>query len=146
MHNQNQVEQKEILKRLKIEGFRLTRARKSIVDLLSLRSISLSLTDIKKNLEKSNVRADRTTIYREILFLKKQGVICEIPVGGGRKGYKVCRDAHHHHHLICIRCHKVEEIVFKRSLLSQENEISQRKDFKVLDHLLEFYGLCGDCQ
>lgn len=145
MHNQNQVEQKEILKRLKIEGFRLTRARKSIVDLLSLRSISLSLTDIKKNLEKSNVRADRTTIYREILFLKKQGVICEIPVGGGRKGYKVCRDAHHHH-LICIRCNKVEEIVFKRSLLSQENEISQRKDFKVLDHLLEFYGLCGDCQ
>ena len=145
MHNQNQVEQKEILKRLKIEGFRLTRARKSIVDLLSLRSISLSLTDIKKNLEKSNVRADRTTIYREILFLKKQGVICEIPVGGGRKGYKVCRDTHHHH-LICIRCNKVEEMVFKKTLAPQETEISQRKDFKVLDHLLEFYGLCGDCQ
>jgi Fur family ferric uptake transcriptional regulator len=143
--NETRIEHKEIVKKLRTEGFRLTRARKSIVNLLSLRSIPLSLTDIKKNLEKRNVRADRTTIYREILFLKKRGVICEIPVGGGRKGYKVCQDEHHHH-LICVRCNKVEEMIFKKTLAPQETEISQRKDFKVLDHLLEFYGLCEDCQ
>jgi len=143
--NKNQIENEEILKKLKGEGFRLTRARKSIVDLLSVGSIPLSLTNLKKNLEKRNVRVDRTTIYREILFLKNQGVICEIPVGNGRKGYKVCQGAHHHH-LICIRCNKVEEIVLKNTLDSQEKEIARQKIFKVFDHLLEFYGLCGDCQ
>jgi Fur family ferric uptake transcriptional regulator len=143
--NKNQIQDKRIVKKLRGGGFRLTQARKSIVDLLSFGNVPLSLTDIKNNLEKRNVRADRTTVYREILFLKKQGVICEIPVGGGRKGYKVCREAHHHH-LICVRCNKVEEIAFKETLAKQEREIFLRKDFKVLDHLLEFYGLCGDCQ
>jgi Fur family ferric uptake transcriptional regulator len=143
--NKNQIENEEILKKLRDEGFRLTRARQSIIDILSTGNVPLSLTDVKKNLIKKGVRADRTTIYREILFLKKQEVICEIPVGSGRKGYKICQDAHHHH-LICVRCNKVEEMIFKKTLAPLETEISQRKDFKVLDHLLEFYGLCGDCR
>jgi Fur family ferric uptake transcriptional regulator len=142
---ETQIEHKEILRKLRTEGFRLTRARQSIIDLLSSSNVPLSLTDIKKSLEKKHIKADRTTIYREVLFLKGKKMICEIPVGGGRKGYRVCQDAHHHH-LICVRCNKVEEMVFKKTLAPQETEISQRKDFKVLDHLLEFYGLCGDCR
>lgn len=145
MFNENRIEHKEILKKLRTEGFRLTRARQSIIDLLSASNVPLSLTDVKKNLVKKGVRADRTTIYREVLFLKGKKMICEIPIGMGKRGYKVCQDEHHHH-LICVRCNKVEEMVFKKTLAPQENEISQRKDFKVLDHLLEFYGLCGDCQ
>lgn len=133
------------MKKLRNEGFRLTRARQSIVDLLTTSNAPLSLTDIKKNLEERDVKADRTTIYREVLFLKGKKMLCEIPIGGGKRGYKVCQD-NHHHHLICVRCGKVEPVVFRKTLSSQENEISQRKDFKVLDHLLEFYGLCGDCQ
>ncbi len=145
MLNKNRVEPKEILKKLRGNGFRITTARKSIIEILSLKHDAVTLTELKKHLETRNVRADRTTIYREILFLKKQGTICEIPIGGGKKGYKICEDGHHHH-LICIRCNKVEEVVFKRGLSSQENEIAQKYNFKVLDHLLEFYGLCGSCQ
>jgi Fur family ferric uptake transcriptional regulator len=143
--NENRIEHKEILKKLRTEGFRLTRARQSIIDILSTGNVPLSLTDVKKNLVKKGVKADRTTIYREVLFLKAKKMLCEIPIGGGKRGYKVCQD-NHHHHLICVRCNKVEPVVFRKTLLSQENEISQQKDFKVLDHLLEFYGLCGDCQ
>jgi Fur family ferric uptake transcriptional regulator len=145
MLNGNCVEHEGIMKKLRTEGFRLTRARQSIIDILSTSNVPLSLTDIKKNLEKKDVRADRTTVYREVLFLRGKKMICEIPVRRGRKGYKVCQGAHHHH-LICVRCNKVDEMVFKKTLVPQETEISQRKDFKVLDHLLEFYGLCRDCQ
>jgi Fur family ferric uptake transcriptional regulator len=145
MFKETQIGHKEILKKLRTDGFRLTRARQSIIDILSTGNVPLSLTDVKKNLIKKGVRADRTTIYREVLFLKGKKMLCEIPIGGGKRGYKVCQD-NHHHHLICVRCGKVEPVVFRKTLSSQENEISQRKDFKVLDHLLEFYGLCGDCQ
>ena len=145
MLNKNQIEPKEILKKLRGNGFRITPARKSIIDILSVKHDTFSLTELKKHLETRNVRADRTTIYREILFLKKQGTICEIPIGGGKKGYKICENGHHHH-LICIRCNKVEEIVLKNALVPQEKEIARQRGFKVLEHLLEFYGLCGDCQ
>ena len=121
MFNKNRIEHKDVLKKLRTDGFRLTRARKSIVDLLSFGSIPLSLTDIKKNLEKRDIWADRTTIYREILFLKKRGAICEIPVGGGRKGYKVCQDAHHHH-LICVRVQSVEEYGIQKNLVTRTGD------------------------
>jgi len=137
--------EQKILRNLKADGYRLTRVRKTLVDSLSKTHTPLSMPDLKMSLSEQGVPCDRTTIYREILFLKKRGVICEIPFGRGRKGYKACQDTHHHH-LICVRCNKVEEIVLKKTLVQQENEISQRRDFKVLDHLLEFYGLCGDCQ
>ncbi|MBM4306513.1 MAG: transcriptional repressor [Deltaproteobacteria bacterium] len=145
MLNKNRVEPKEILKKLRGNGFRITPARKSIIDILSVKHDAVSLTELKKHLETRNVRADRTTIYREILFLKQQGTICEIPIGGGKKGYKICEDGHHHH-LICIRCNRVEEIVLKNTLALQEKKIARQRGFQVLDHLLEFYGFCGDCQ
>jgi Fur family ferric uptake transcriptional regulator len=143
--NGNRIEHKAVVEKLRAEGFRLTRARQSIIEALSTGTVPLSLTDIKKSLEKRHIKADRTTVYREVLFLKGKKMLCEIPIGGGKRGYKVCQDKHHHH-LICIRCNRVEPVAFKRTLSSQENEISQRRDFKVLHHLLEFYGLCGDCQ
>jgi Fe2+ or Zn2+ uptake regulation protein len=146
MFSQSRIEHEEIVKKLRTEGFRLTRARQSIIDILSTGNVPLSLADIKKNLEKKDVKVDRATIYREVLFLKGKKMLCEIPIGGGKRGYKVCQDNHHHHHLICVRCGKAEPVVFRKTLSSQENEISQRKDFKVLYHLLEFYGLCEDCQ
>jgi Fe2+ or Zn2+ uptake regulation protein len=143
--NERRIEHKQILKKLRSEGFRLTRARQSIIDLLSSSNVPLSLTDIKKSLDKKHIKADRTTIYREILFLKGKKMLCEITIGGSKRGYKFCED-NHHHHLICVRCNRVEPIVFRKTLLSQENEISQQSNFKVLGHLLEFYGLCGDCR
>lgn len=145
MPHSNQIQQNPLLRKLKIQGYRLTKVRQFIVDLLVNSQAPVSLSEIKENLTRNNIRADRTTIYREVIFLKGKKMICEIPVGGSKRGYKVCQDEHHHH-LICVRCNKAEPMVFKKTLLSQENEISQRKDFKVLDHLLEFYGLCGDCQ
>ncbi len=135
----------KILLRLQKQGFRLTRARRAIIDLLIKKQTFLSLADLKKGLERKKVRADRTTLYREILFLKQQGMICEIPMGGGKKGYKICEDGHHHH-LICIRCNKVEEIALKNTLAPQEKEIARLRGFMVLEHLLEFYGFCKDCQ
>lgn len=134
-----------IVKKLRQKGFRITPARKTIIDILSEKQYTVSLSELKKHLDARNVRADRTTLYREILFLKKQGKICEIPIGGGKKAYKICKEGHHHH-LICLRCHRVEEFILKNLLASQEREIVRRKGFKVLDHHLEFYGFCKDCQ
>lgn len=135
----------EIVKKLRKEGFRITPVRKAIIDILSEKPSTLSLLDIKHCLQTKGIKADRTTLYRELLFLKRQGTLCEIPNGKGKKGYKICEEGHHHH-LICLRCQRVEEVFLKKSMASVEREIVRRKSFKVLDHLLEFYGFCRDCQ
>jgi len=52
---------------------------------------------------------------------------------------------HKHHHLICINCGKVEEA--EEDLLEAlESKIESSKGFKVIDHIVKFYGLCKECQ
>jgi len=57
----------------------------------------------------------------------------------------------HHHHLVCIGCDTVidytdfidEEI----ELLGQtEKGLSKKFNFKITNHLIQFYGLCKRCQ
>ncbi|AEH45137.1 ferric uptake regulator, Fur family [Thermodesulfatator indicus DSM 15286] len=51
----------------------------------------------------------------------------------------------HHDHLICTNCGKIEEFYFPK-LEETQNEIARLYGFKPLDHRLEIYGLCRECQ
>ncbi|WP_456370384.1 transcriptional repressor [Thermodesulfatator atlanticus] len=51
----------------------------------------------------------------------------------------------HHDHLICTKCGKIEEF-FLPSLEKMQEEIARKFGFKPLDHRMEIYGLCRNCQ
>lgn len=133
-----------ILHGLRKKGHRLTRVRRALVELLTADSSPLSALDLLGSLEEKGIRVNRTTVYRELGFLRDQRVIHEIQFGDGKMRYRICPDIHHHH-VICLGCSRVEEIVAEGDLERQEREISTGLDFRVLYHTLEFFGLCSDC-
>ena len=51
----------------------------------------------------------------------------------------------HHDHLICTKCGRIQEFFLPR-LESLQEEIAREYGFKPLDHRLEIYGLCAECQ
>jgi len=51
----------------------------------------------------------------------------------------------HHHHLICLECDKVEDVELANDLNEIEKRILQKNGFKIINHTLEFYGLCKQC-
>jgi Fur family ferric uptake transcriptional regulator len=134
----------QVLRNLQTGGHRLTRVRKALIQVFSKTDIPLSMGDLKKRLS-DEIQCDRTTIYREILFLEKKKIIRAIPFGDGKKRYKMCPD-HHHHHIICLRCGKAKDVVLRRGLVRHESMISRLHQFKIAYHTLEFFGLCSDCQ
>jgi Fur family ferric uptake transcriptional regulator len=135
----------QVLRDLKTEGHRLTKVRRALIDILSKTDIPLSKTDLKRSLSKERIQCDRTTIYREILFLEKKKIIRAIPLSDGKNRYKICPD-HHHHHIICLRCGKTKDVVLRGGLVRHESMISRLHQFKIAYHTLEFFGLCSDCQ
>ncbi len=56
---------------LKSKGHRITRARKAIIDIFINSSGPIKATDIKLSLDKIKLKADKTTVYRELEFAKK---------------------------------------------------------------------------
>jgi len=51
----------------------------------------------------------------------------------------------HHDHLICTRCGRIQEF-FLPELEALQEQVARRFGFKPLDHRLEIYGLCQECQ
>jgi Fur family ferric uptake transcriptional regulator len=132
-----------ILQRIRNDGFRLTKIRMAMVKILFDENRPLVSSDIQAQLSSLGIKADRTTVYRELLFLLGRNIVKTGQFGDHKIHYEICVE--HHHHLVCTKCNKVIEIVLGEHLEEQEKEIYERKNFKVISHSLKFYGLCGNC-
>lgn len=86
---------------------------------------------------------NKTTVYRQIDKLIKEGQIIEVDFGEGKKRYEL-KSMSHHHHLICQKCAKLEDVVFEEKDIFSKIEKNTR--FKIVSHNLEFFGYCAKCQ
>src|SRR3972149_5341952 len=68
----------DILSALSEGGFRLTRLRKAVVEIFLGSTLPLSAADIIARLEEKKASFNKTTVYRELAFLKDTGIIKEI--------------------------------------------------------------------
>lgn len=134
-----------ILATLKEKGYRFAKIRKAILDLLIKSSDPLSSPDIQQLLSKKKIDANKTTVYRQLAFLKEQNLVRELQFGDNTKRYEIMPE-NHHHHIVCTNCDNIEDVELARDLDAEEKAIAENTNFKVLNHSLEFYGICGKCQ
>lgn len=131
--------------KLKAQGLRLTKVRRALIALFTREHTPLSVVEIKSLLAEKKLKPNKSTIYRELEFLMKHGVVVEIQFAEDKKRYEGAF-GNHHHHLICIKCETIEDVVLQQELHKEEERIAQSKQFKVLNHSLEFFGICAHCQ
>jgi len=85
-----------------------------------------------------------TTIYRTLRILARLKLVCELHAGDSCRSYTISAPGHHHH-LICSNCGKVVD--FPGCELEETQQIlAKQAGFRIDGHLLEFIGLCPDCQ
>ena len=133
-----------ILKAIKNKGYRYSAIRESILNFIIKNNKPLSYFDLQKFLNKKKLSVNKTTIYRELNFLKNQGIVRELQFNDGIKYYEITPQGHHHH-IICNQCEAIDHIELKKDLDIQEKSIFKNNKFKVLTHSLEFYGICNSC-
>lgn len=135
----------DILQNLKSKGHRITKARSTIIHVLVENRNPLSVGELAIKLQQKGIKANKTTLYRELEFLLAENIAREIQLGEDKKRYELTISSHHHH-LVCINCKRVEDIDLVKDLSNQEKIIKKTKNFKVINHSLEFFGLCKNCQ
>ena len=97
---------KNTLIQLKGKGYRFSAVRNLILTSLDDNKRPLSVSDFQQSLKLEKISANKTTIYRELDSLKKEGIILELQLKGNKRWYELSsRD--HHHHIICVDCDKV---------------------------------------
>ncbi len=122
---------------------RSTPVYKALINIFESHSEPVSNKEVIRLLKKSGLSPNRTTIYRQIEKLTNEGIIRRVRIDEKSSSYE--KAASHHHHVICKSCDKVEDVTLKEDPFLEKEAVSQAKGFKILNHSLEFYGICRTC-
>lgn len=138
--------EESILSLLKKEGVKITNTRKLLLEFLTSVSSPVSVFDILEFFSKKKNPVNKTTIYRELEFLLGKEIVRSVYIDEKQMKYELASD--HHHHLVCQKCEKVEEISLEemeKVFTSFEKKLLKKHSFKNIIHSLEFFGVCKNC-
>ncbi len=138
---------------LKEQGFRITRPRKLVLELLDEAATALSAYEIKDALDAAGEKVDTVSVYRILECFDQQGLIHRVMSSGKVKKClledeshcQLKQKEHCHHLLICQRCQRIEE-VHCSGIDALVQSLQSQLSFKIEAHHLEFTGLCQRCQ
>lgn len=137
-----------IKQQLHSHNYKLTPQREATVRVL-LEKIEdhLSAEDIYLALKDKAPDIGLATVYRTLELLTELKIIHKINFGDGvtRYDFRDENAEHHHHHLVCIHCGKVEEIE-EDYLGDVEKRVESEYQFEIVDHRLTFHGICRNCK
>lgn len=90
-----------------------------------------------------NLNIGIATVYRTLNLLEEAQMVTSISFGSAGKKYELANKPHHDH-MICKNCGKIiefENLIIER----QQSLIAKEYNFKLTGHLMQLYGICGDC-
>ena len=130
---------------LRDHGQPVTRPRDRVAEVVLGSEDHLSVDQIHRALRDQGEAVGLATIYRTLDLLAKSGLVRAHDFGQGFRRYEPMPARTHHHHLVCVRCDKVEEFGHER-LERILPIIADEHGFQPERHRLEIYGVCRECQ
>ncbi|RJQ79815.1 MAG: transcriptional repressor [Desulfobacteraceae bacterium] len=132
-----------IIQKLRDNGHKITPQRLAIVKIIAQSEGHPSVEDIYDQLRNAFPTMSLATVYRNIITIKSLGEVLELGFPDGSNRY----DGHKpypHPHVICIKCKKIVDPDLD-SLDEMEKEVASETKFKILNHRLDFFGICSEC-
>lgn len=123
-------------------NLRMTRQRKIILEELRKVDTHPSADEVYETVRRRLPRISLGTVYRNLEFLSKSGMIQKLETGCSLKRFD--GNPLDHYHIRCIQCDRVVDAHFNIDL-NITNQDHPDNDFKIIGHKLEFIGLCSKC-
>lgn len=137
-------ESEHLARALAQAGYRLTRPRRAVLDVMAASSDTLDPMEILSRARRLYPKVGLTTVYRTMELLADLGLVRRVHTEDGCHSYAL-HGLDHGHYLICRGCNQVVE--FEGCDLSPIiGTVAERTGFAIQDHWLELFGLCPDCQ
>ena len=132
-----------IIQKLRDRGCKITPQRMAIARILARSKGHPSVEDIYDQIRVDFPTMSLATVYRNIVTIKALGEVLELGFPDGSNRYDGNKPTPHPH-VICIKCKKIVDPDLD-SLDEMKKEVALETDFTILNHRLDFFGICGDC-
>ena len=132
-----------IIQKLRVNGNKITPQRLAIVKILAKSEGHPSVENIHVQIKENFPTMSLATVYRNIVLIKSVGEVLELGFPDGSNRYDGNKP-YSHPHVICIKCKKIVDPDLD-SLDEMKKEVAAATQFKILNHRLDFFGLCSNC-
>ncbi|HHU90738.1 MAG TPA: transcriptional repressor [Clostridiaceae bacterium] len=130
---------------LKNRNLKVTKHRYAILESLEKSKLPVSAESLYIELKKKGISISLSTVYRSLEALYKKGIVIKSILPDYNKAVFEYNHNEHRHHMICIKCHKMQPVT-GCPLEEYEKLIESKFNFTVKGHNLEVYGYCDGCE
>ena len=128
-------------------GIRLTQQRRAILSVIETANKHLNAAQILRKAQVIDSSVDRSTVYRTLKLLKRQGMIDELDLMHmeGEQHFYERKMGKDHIHMACLRCGKIME--FESELFdSLKSQLQKDCRFQIVVSRFEVGGYCTNCR
>ena len=130
---------------LKNMGLKATFPRLKILDIFRKSGERhLSAEDVYRALIGENVEIGLATVYRVLTQFEQAGLLHRNHFETGKAVYELDK-GDHHDHIVCVKCGEVTEF-HNPEIEALQDKIAEENGYRIVDHALYMYGVCGECQ
>ena len=105
----------------------------------------MTAEDVYKALLTEDADIGLATVYRVLTQFEQAGLLSRNHFESGKAVFEL-NEGHHHDHLVCLTCGKVEEF-FDPQIEERQHMIAKDRGFQLQEHSLALYANCikKDC-
>lgn len=129
---------------LRKAGLKVTLPRLKILEILAGENPGhMSAEEIYRGLMDSGEEIGLATVYRVLTQFETAGLVVRHNFEGGHSVFELDQ-GHHHDHIVCIKCGRVDEFV-DEVIEQRQKAIAKQFGYDMTDHSLHLYGICEAC-
>ena len=132
------------IRTLQTQGYKATKPRKLVLEVLEETEKPLSPYDIQDILRARGKHLNHVTIYRILDLLCRLGLAHKMLSSGGFVKCSLDAGEGCHRFMVCQDCGAIQEFA-DAGLCRGENEFARNLGFHTQYHISEFSGLCSRC-
>jgi Fe2+ or Zn2+ uptake regulation protein len=125
------------------QKYRMTNQRQVILEEIQKVNTHPTADEVYEIVRRRLPRISLGTVYRNLEILSARGLIQKIgPLSSQMRFDGITKN---HYHLRCIYCGSVEDAPID-PLENLEKALCEKSDYSIIDHKLEFIGICPKCR
>ncbi len=128
-------------KELKNAGLKATVPRLKIISIFESSKVRhLTAEDVYRKLLAEGPDIGLATVYRVLTQFEQAGLLVRHHFDSGKAVFEL-NEGHHHDHLVCLRCGRVEEF-YDAAIEKRQNAVAKERGFEISGHALYLYADC----
>ncbi len=141
LHGNEKEQFRKLFNRDRIDRFE---ERFAIVNIFLQTEQHVTSSELLLFLNKQNIKVESKLVTDTLRLMCRYGFARKHQFKNGDMRYEHLHLGQHHDHMICLKCNKIFE--FKNKELEKlQLQIACSREFHVLQHRMELYGICSRC-